>query len=87
MCPESTSPGWRWISHENTTSAEGRLDAREILHVTFGSVLTTQTDTGQRTFYPRIMEVLRTHPQDYAADLQAHFLRHLRPFAKWNVPV
>lgn len=64
-----------------------QFDAREILHVTFGSVLTTQTATGQSTFYPHIMEVLRTHPDAYAADLQAHFLRHLRPFAKWSVPV
>ncbi len=58
-----------------------QFDAREILHVTFGSVLTTKTATGNWLFYDRFMEVLRTHPEAYAADLEAHFLRHLRPFA------
>src|SRR2546421_6691066 len=36
---------------------------REILHVTFGSVLTAQGADGQRIFYDRLMEVLRTHPE------------------------
>ncbi len=58
-----------------------QFDAREILHVTFGSVLTARDADGQRLFYDRVMEVLRAHPEAYAADLQAHFLRHLQPFA------
>ena len=62
-----------------------QFDAREILHVTFGSVLTAQTPDGHHLFYERLIEVLRTHPEEYAADLKAHFLRHLRPFALWSV--
>jgi tagaturonate epimerase len=62
-----------------------QFDAREILHVTFGSVLTARSTDGQRLFYDRLMEVLRTHPEAYAADLEAHFIRHLRPFALWSV--
>jgi tagaturonate epimerase len=58
-----------------------QFDAREILHVTFGSVLTTKTAAGNWLFYDRFMNFLRTHPEAYAADLEAHFLRHLRPFA------
>ncbi len=61
-----------------------QFDAREILHVTFGSVLTTRTADGRWLFYDRFMEVLRTHPEAYAADLEAHFLRHLQPFAAWE---
>jgi tagaturonate epimerase len=61
-----------------------QFDAREILHVTFGSVLTAQGADGQRIFYDRLMEVLRTHPEAYAADLEVHFLRHLRPFVIWG---
>ncbi len=61
-----------------------QFDAREILHVTFGSVLTTKTADGQWLFYDRFMEVLRTHPEAYAADLEAHFLRHLQAFAAWE---
>ena len=61
-----------------------QFDAREILHVTFGSVLTAQDSNGQRVFYGQIMQVLRTHPEAYAADLETHFLGHIRPFAPWS---
>ena len=61
-----------------------QFDAREILHVTFGSVLTAPSADGQTLFYDRFMEVLRTHPEAYAADLVVHFLRHLRPFVIWG---
>lgn len=58
-----------------------QFDAREILHVTFGSVLTAKTPEGNWLFYDKIMSILRTNPEAYAANLQTHFLRHLRPFA------
>ncbi len=61
-----------------------QFDAREILHVTFGSVLTARDASGQWLFYERIMQDLRTHPEAYADNLEAHFLRHLRPFASWS---
>jgi hypothetical protein len=51
------------------------FDAREILHVTFGSVLRKEN------FRDRIMGLLRENPENYAADLERHFLRHLEPFA------
>lgn len=57
-----------------------QFDAREILHITFGSVLTDRTAEGQWRFYDRLMTLLRTHPEAYAANVQAHFQRHLRPF-------
>lgn len=58
-----------------------QFDAREILHVTFGSVLTARTAAGGLRFYDRLMALLRTHPEAYAGHLEAHFLRHLQPFA------
>jgi PIN domain nuclease of toxin-antitoxin system len=61
-----------------------QFDARQILHVTFGSVLTAQDASGSRRFYDRIMEVLQSLPEAYAANLKAHFLRHLRPFAAYS---
>lgn len=61
-----------------------QFDARQILHVTFGSVLTAQDSSGRRRFYDRMMEVLNTHPEAYAANLKSHFLRHLRPFAAYS---
>jgi hypothetical protein len=59
-----------------------QFDAREILHIAFGSVLTDRTPAGDRRFYPRLMELLRAHSEQYAAGLEAHFLRHLQPFAQ-----
>ena len=57
-----------------------QFDAREILHVTFGSVLTARTADGSFRFYDRLMNLLRSHPEEYAANLQKHFEKHLRPF-------
>lgn len=57
------------------------FDAREILHVTFGSVLTQKDAGGRLRFKERLFELLRTQPQAYADNLERHFVRHLRPFA------
>lgn len=56
------------------------FDAREILHVTFGSVLTGRTPSGHLRFGDRLQSVLTAEAELYASNLQAHFLRHLMPF-------
>jgi hypothetical protein len=58
-----------------------QFDARQILHVTFGSVLTARTAQGAFLFRDRIMALLRSYPEVYAEILTNHFVRHLRPFA------
>ncbi len=57
-----------------------QFDAREILHVTFGSILAARAENGQWRFYDQIMELLRTHAELYATNLETHFLRHIQPF-------
>jgi hypothetical protein len=57
-----------------------QFDAREIFHVTFGSVLTDKTPSGQLRFYDRFVSLLRANPEAYAANLEKHFVRHLKPF-------
>ncbi len=57
------------------------FDARQILHVTFGSVLTERDAQGKPLFYDRLVGLLRLHPETYAANLERHFVRHLQPFA------
>jgi hypothetical protein len=49
-----------------------QFDARQVLHVTFGSVLDT--------FSEWLLAVLRQHEEVYHALLEAHFQRHLSPF-------
>lgn len=51
-----------------------RFDEREILHVTFGSVLT------EARLRQRLYALLRAHPEYYATNLESHFVKHLRPF-------
>ena len=58
-----------------------QFDAREILHVTFGSVLTATAPAGQRRFYDRFMNLLQNNAEAYTANVKAHFIRHLQPFA------
>ena len=57
-----------------------QFDAREILHVTFGSVLTDKLPNGQARFRDGIMDFLRTHSEAYAGNLERHFARHLKLF-------
>ena len=47
-------------------------DARQVLHVTFGSALRRHGDD--------LRALLRAHPDDYRAALRRHFERHLAPF-------
>lgn len=57
-----------------------QFDAREILHVTFGSVLTEETPSGGWRFRDRLMDCLQSNLELYATNLEKHFLRHLLPF-------
>ncbi|HSH77281.1 MAG TPA: tagaturonate epimerase family protein, partial [Herpetosiphonaceae bacterium] len=50
------------------------FDARQVLHVTFGSALAE--------FRPRIFDLLRAHEEAYTETVVAHFARHLEPFVR-----
>ncbi len=58
-----------------------QFDAREILHVTFGSVLTAKAADGSFRFRDRLLSLLRRESDAYADGLRKHFVRHLAPFA------
>jgi hypothetical protein len=58
-----------------------QFDGREILHVTFGSVLTEKNVDGSYRFYDRMMGVLADRREVYFHNLENHFVRHLQPFA------
>jgi len=60
-----------------------QFDAREILHVTFGSVLKQQLSDGSLRFYDRLIQQLLNHPEAYAENLRRHFRRHLTPFCRF----
>ncbi|PKO13548.1 MAG: hypothetical protein CVU39_18670 [Chloroflexi bacterium HGW-Chloroflexi-10] len=58
-----------------------QFDAREIFHVTFGTVLTYKTNDGKFLFFNRIFDLLQKYPDAYAKNLEMHFIRHLQPFS------
>jgi hypothetical protein len=50
----------------------GEFHARQVLHVTFGTVL--------EAFGDRLKVALRRHSEEYESDLERHFVRHLEAF-------
>ncbi|MFC1540876.1 tagaturonate epimerase family protein [Candidatus Latescibacterota bacterium] len=55
-------------------------DAREVMHVTFGKVLTTKTDSGDYLFKYRILQCLKEHEELHYELLKHHFERHIENF-------
>jgi tagaturonate epimerase len=61
----------------------GLLDnnhARQVFHVTFGSVLTEQTPGDSFTYRDRLMKVLSENDKVYEDCLYRHFRKHIQPF-------
>jgi tagaturonate epimerase len=57
-----------------------QFDARQVLHVTFGSILTAKDEHGASRYGSALRQALAEHPDAYAACLERHFIRHLKPF-------
>lgn len=57
-----------------------QFDAREILHVTFGSVLTAGSGNRAFLFRDRLIAFLTANAEAYAVNLERHFKKHLMPF-------
>lgn len=77
----SRAPKSEEVKDADLPALLNQFDAREILHVTFGSVLTTKKSDGRFLFYDDFMALLRSHPDAYAENLKTHFIKHLKPFA------
>jgi hypothetical protein len=58
-----------------------QFDTREVLHVTFGSVLTAQLQ-GRPRFRERLLKALSEHEEAHYETVRAHIERHVRPFAR-----
>ena len=76
------TPEPRDVDDEGLSGLLEDPDARQILHVTFGSVLKACSDDGSWLFYDRLVRTLTSNQDAYARGLEAHFLRHLEPFGK-----
>ena len=69
------------VRDEELPALLDHFDARQVLHVTFGSVLTATDSGGRPRFGDRLMAFLRRSPEAYADALERHLVRHLAPFA------
>lgn len=72
--------GFASVPDAELPSALESEDARQVLHVTYGSVLNERNARGGLVFAARLFAALRTHRDVYASTLQRHFVRHLAPF-------
>ena len=57
-------------------------DGRQLLHVTYGSVLTARTGGGGYRFRDELLEVLGDNEEEHYAVLAQHLGRHAHPFAR-----
>jgi hypothetical protein len=67
-------PDFSTLDDEELPALLEQDDARQVLHVTFGSVLDR--------FGPQIIAVLQGHEEAHYEGLARHFERHLRPFRR-----
>jgi tagaturonate epimerase len=68
----------------NDAALDGLLDlrdVRQVLHVTFGTVLTAADAQGRPLFRERLLAALEGDEEAHYAALEAHITRHLRPFS------
>ncbi len=68
------------LADDELTRVLDNFHNRQMLHVTFGSVLTERLPGGGHHFRERFFEVLRANEETYYRVLEAHFDRHLEPF-------
>ncbi|MCL4551554.1 MAG: tagaturonate epimerase family protein [Bacteroidetes bacterium] len=57
-------------------------DVRQVLHVTFGKVLSDKTPDGFFLFKNRIVDCLKQNEELHYEFIEKHFRKHLEPFAK-----
>jgi len=74
-------PAIETIRDEDLPGLVDQHDARQVLHVTFGSVLTWRRDDGAWLLRDRLLTMLMEHEETYCQMLAAHLGRHVDPFA------
>ena len=57
------------------------VDARQVLHVTYGSVLTARCSNGELRFRDRLLHALKSDEETHYDIVKAHMGRHLCPLA------
>ena len=77
----SKAPDLKAVADEDLDDVLDQFDARQALHVTFGTVLTRTDREGSYVFRDRLFEVLERDEEAHYDALEAHIRRHIEPFA------
>ena len=56
------------------------FDGRQLLHVTYGSVLQAKNADGSDRFRQRLLGALESHEEEHYSIVQAHIAKHVDPF-------
>ncbi|MCF7803325.1 MAG: tagaturonate epimerase family protein [Candidatus Marinimicrobia bacterium] len=56
-----------------------QVDARQVMHVCFGRVLSEKTDSGDYQFRDKILDTLEEYEDVHYETLMSHFARHFEP--------
>ncbi|MFC1560960.1 tagaturonate epimerase family protein [Candidatus Latescibacterota bacterium] len=70
------------LSDDQLSDIFNQNDAREVLHVTFGKVLTAKNKNGGYLLRERIVHCLNEHEDTHYELLKRHFQRHIKPFTE-----
>lgn len=73
-------PAGSSLADEELPELFAQNDARQVLHVTYGKVLTAKDDNGEYVFRDRILRCLDKNEETHYDYLIRHFKRHLSPF-------
>ena len=68
------------LKDSDLTSVLDLFDARQMLHVTYGSVLQAKNDDGSDRFKDRMLKDLRDNEQEHYRIVAAHIIKHVDPF-------
>ena len=68
------------LGHDELASVLDQFDGRQVLHVTYGSVLTLAGPDGSTVFRDRLLQALRKDEDAHYAALERHLGRHVAPF-------
>lgn len=69
------------LADEQLPVVVDEFDTREVLHVTFGSVLTAK-DGGEYCFRNRLLQALAENEEVHYETVRAHIEKHVRPFVE-----